>query len=445
MTPFRPLPYRARCARSLAVLLLASTLLMALTLTSTRRAQAAIIQVPANSVLQEVIDAAQQGDILILAPGTYSGNIIVDKPLTLQGPQDRQAVLMGERQGRTVWVKAENAQIRQLTVRHSGLSLPDMDAGIFLDKTAHNALVEHNDIIDNLVGVYVWGPHNALVQGNTIVGNKELRLNERGNGITLWNSPGSRILHNDISWGRDGIFSNTSRDNVFSHNRFTQLRYAVHYMYTNNSEVSSNLSIGNDIAYALMFSQFLTVRENISINSTHQGLMLNAAQQSTITDNIVDGAEKGIFIYNANFNQIRGNLIQNTQIGVHYTAGSEGNEITQNAFIQNQNQVKYVGTRYLEWSSKGRGNYWSDQSAFDLNGDGIADTAYRPNGLIEQLVWRAPSARVLLNSPAVSIVRWAQTQFPAILPGGIIDSAPLMRAPVNPVWERYKATHDSLR
>jgi len=219
----------------------------------------------------------------------------------------------------------------------------------------------------------------------------------------------------------------------------------VHYMYTNNSEVSSNVSTGNDIAYALMFSQFLTVRENISINSTHQGLMLNAAQQSTITDNIVDGAEKGVFLYNANFNTISGNLIQNTQIGVHYTAGSEGNEITENAFIQNQNQVKYVGTRYLEWSSKDRGNYWSDHSAFDLNGDGIGDTAYRPNGLIEQLVWRAPSARVLLNSPAVSIVRWAQTQFPAILPGGIIDSAPLMRAPDNPVWERYKANHDSIQ
>lgn len=443
MKPFRLFLTRTRCLSPALVLRLAFKPLTVLALAASGlTAQAATIEVPADTALQAVIDAAQAGDILMLAPGTYQGNIIVNKPLTLQGPSDRQAVLMGEREGRTVWVQAEDVQIRQITVRNSGLSLPDMDAGIFLDKPAHNALIENNDILDNLVGVYVWGPHNALVQHNTIVGNKELRLNERGNGVTVWNSPGSRILHNDISWGRDGIFSNTSRDNVFSHNRFTQLRYAVHYMYTNNSEVSSNVSIGNDIAYALMFSQFLTVRENISVNSTHQGLMLNAAQQSSITDNIVDGAEKGMFLYNANFNKIHGNLIQNTQIGVHYTAGSEGNEITENAFIQNQNQVKYVGTRYLEWSSNNRGNYWSDHSAFDLNGDGIGDTAYRPNGLIEQLVWRAPSARVLLNSPAVSIVRWAQTQFPAILPGGIIDSAPLMRAPVNPAWERYKASHD---
>jgi nitrous oxidase accessory protein len=36
---------------------------------------------------------------------------------------------------------------------------------------------------------------------------------------------------------------------------------------------------------------------------------------------------------------------------------------------------------------------------------------------------------MLLNSPAVQVVRWAQAQFPAIYPGGVIDSAPLMAPP----------------
>lgn len=423
-------------AKSMAALGLAVVALAA------RAADAAVIQVPAGANLQAAIVAAAGGDTLRLAPGIYTGNIIIDKPLTLQGPPDRQAVITGERQGRTVWVQAENVTLKRLTVSRSGLSLPDMDAGIFLDRSAHHARIEHNDILDNLVGVYVWGPSNALVQSNTIVGNQALRLNERGNGVTIWNSPGSQILHNDISYGRDGIFSNNSRDNRFTHNTFTHVRYAVHYMYTNNSEISHNVSTGNEIAYALMFSRFLTVRENIGMGSTHQGLMLNGTQQSRIENNLVDGAEKGIFIYNANFNRIAGNAIRNAQIGVHYTAGSEGNEITGNAFINNQNQVKYVGTRYLEWSKDGLGNYWSDHSAFDLNGDGIADTAYRPNGLIDQVVWRAPSARLLLNSPAVSIVRWAQTQFPAILPGGVVDSAPLMSPPPAPVPQRYEALHE---
>ena len=84
---------------------------------------------------------------------------------------------------------------------------------------------------------------------------------------------------------------------------------------------------------------------------------------------------------------------------MHFTAGSEGNEITGNAFVGNRNQVKYVGTRDLDWSKGGRGNYWSDNPAFDLNGDGIADTAYRPNDLVDRVLWTAPSAKVLINSP----------------------------------------------
>ena len=54
--------------------------------------------------------------------------------------------------------------LRHLTVTRSGLSLAEMDAGVFLDRTAHRALVERNDILDNLVGVHVWGPDDATVR-----------------------------------------------------------------------------------------------------------------------------------------------------------------------------------------------------------------------------------------------------------------------------------------
>ncbi|SSW72093.1 hypothetical protein AVE30378_04933 [Achromobacter veterisilvae] len=319
--------------------------------------------------------------------------------------------------------------LRNLTVTRSGLSLSEMDAGIFLDRTAHRARVEDNDILDNLVGVHVWGPEDATVRGNRIVGNKELRVAERGNGVTLWNTPGTRVLDNDISAGRDGIFVNTSKRNTFSGNRFHDLRYAVHYMYTNDSEISGNVSTHTDVAYAIMYSHRLVVRGNVALDSREQGLMLNYANHSRITDNSVDRAAKCVFIYNANRNVFQDNQFSNCDIGVHFTAGSEGNQISGNAFINNRNQVKYVGTRTLDWSVDGRGNYWSDNTAFDLDGDGIADTAYRPNDVVDQLLWRAPAARILLNSPAISIVRWAQSQFPAILPGGVLDSAPLMQPP----------------
>ncbi len=136
-----------------------------------------------------------------------------------------------------------------------------------------------------------------------------------------------------------------------------------------------------------------------------------------------------MFIYNANFNEFRGNRFEGCEIGIHFTAGSERNTITGNAFIGNRTQVKYVGTRFLDWSADGRGNYWSDNAAFDLDGDGIADQPYRPNDVIDQVLWRNPMAKLLVTSPAVQTIRWAQSQLPALQPGGVIDSAPLMRPP----------------
>ncbi|KGD89283.1 carbohydrate-binding protein [Achromobacter sp. RTa] len=406
--------------------------LAALALALPGAAAAAVHALAPGADLAQAIAAAEAGDVLRLAPGTYAGGIVIDKPLTLEGPGDRSAIIAGTRQGRTLWVKAQDVSLRNLTVTRSGLSLSDMDAGIFLDRTAHRARVESNDILDNLVGVHVWGPTDAMVRGNRIVGNKELRVAERGNGVTLWNTPGTRILDNDISAGRDGIFVNTSKQNTFSGNRFHDLRYAVHYMYTNDSEISGNVSTGTDVAYAIMYSHRLIVRDNVAQDSREQGLMLNYANHSRITNNSVDRAAKCVFIYNANRNVFQDNQFSNCDIGVHFTAGSEGNRISGNAFVNNRNQVKYVGTRTLDWSVDGRGNYWSDNTAFDLDGDGIADTAYRPNDVVDQLLWRAPAARILLNSPSITIVRWAQSQFPAILPGGVLDSAPLMKPPPRP-------------
>ena len=106
--------------------------------------------------------------------------------------------------------------------------------------------------------------------------------------------------------------------------------------------------------------------------------------------------------------------------------------------------VKYVSTRFLDWGEGGRGNYWSDNSTFDLDGDGFGDNAYRPNGIIDQIIWRAPVSRLLMNSPAVSIVKWAQSQFPAILPGGVIDSKPLMKPISNKTSTKYEAMKDEL-
>ena len=204
-----------------------------------------------------------------------------------------------------------------------------------------------------------------------------------------------------------------------------------------STPVSGNVSIGNHAGFAIMYSDRLKVVGNLSANDRDRGLFLNYANMSDIGANVVKAApEKCVFLYNANKNRFHDNWFEGCEIGIHFTAGSERNRIAGNAFVSNRTQVKYVGTRYVDWSDEGRGNYWSDNPAFDLDGDGIADTAYRPNDLVDRVLWTAPSAKVLINSPAVQVLRWAQAQFPALYPGGVVDSRPLIAPPPKPSASR---------
>ena len=397
--------------------------------------RAATIEVPAEDGLAAALALAAPGDTLRLAAGVHRGAVVIETPrVALEG--EPGAVIDGGGQGSAIIVRAADVAIRGVVVRGSGLSLIDKDSGLFLDRGADRTLVENDVFVDNLISVYLDGPHDVTVRDNHIAGLRTLRRTERGPAISLWNTPGSRILDNDIRFGRDGVFVVASHRDTVRGNVFHDLRFAVHFMYSDNSVVEDNVSVGNNVGYVLMYSTGLRVTGNVSDGDRDQGLLFNYANELRISDNVVRGSGKCVFIYNANRNRFAGNWFEECGVGVHFTAGSEGNEITGNAFVDNQSQVMYVGTRWLDWQAGGRGNYWSDNPAFDLKGDGVAATPYRPNSVVDQIVWRAPAAKLLLNSPALAVLRWAQTAFPAIHPGGVIDSAPLMQPPRPPALAR---------
>jgi nitrous oxidase accessory protein len=384
--------------------------------------------VPGAGSLQRAIQQATPGDRLLLQEGVYAGSILIDRTLQLLGSVG--SIVDGQGMGRVVTVAAADVIVRGVTVQHSGTSLATEDSGIFVTSDGDRALIDGNQLQHNLIGVYLKGPDNAVVRGNDITGSTDPHVNDRGNGVQLWNTPGSVVEDNDIRYGRDGIFVTTSRNNVFRGNRLRDLRFAIHYMYTNDSEVSDNHSTGNHVGYALMYSDRLQISSNVSDGDRDRGMFFNYANHSEIKGNrVTGGAEKCVFIYNANVNRFHGNTFTDCQVGIHFTAGSERNQVYENAFVNNRTQVKYVGTRHIEWSLDGQGNYWSDNMAFDLDNDGVADQAYRPNDLVDQIVWRHPMAKLLLNSPAVQVLRWAQSEFPALHPGGVSDSAPLMALP----------------
>ena len=120
-------------------------------------------------------------------------------------------------------------------------------------------MVEDNVLLGNLYGIDIHGAKDSIVRGNRIEGRQDQRMNDRGNGVYVWNAPGAVVDGNEIRYGRDGIFVNSSKKNTFTNNLFRDLRFAVHYMYADDSVVSDNVSIGNDLGYAVMFTTNVAV------------------------------------------------------------------------------------------------------------------------------------------------------------------------------------------
>ncbi|MBF0310466.1 MAG: nitrous oxide reductase family maturation protein NosD [Magnetococcales bacterium] len=380
---------------------------------------------PGPTALAQAVAAAAPGAILRLTPGRY-GPARLDKPLTLEGPAG--AVVDAGGLGSALTVAAPGVVVRGLTFRGSGIVETDLDSGILATREAEGLLVENSDVVDNLYGISIQGAKRVVVRGNRIANRNDLWLNDRGNGINIWDSTGSLFENNRVVGGRDGLYIHTAHGNAIRGNRFENLRFAVHYMFANRNEVTDNHSVGNAVGLAIMYSTDLKVLRNTSENDRDHGLMFHSSHRSEVAWNrIRNTADKCGFVYTSTHNSLHDNRFEGCEIGLHFTGGSEKNTLYNNAFVNNHTQVKYTGMVHYEWSRNGRGNYWSDNPAFDLNGDGLADTAYRPNTLVDRVIWQYPLAKLLLSSPVMETLRFAQSRFPALDPGGVVDSWPLMK------------------
>jgi len=400
--------------------------------------------IPTGPALAHIIAQANAGDRVLIAPGRYRVNLVIDKPIALIGKTG--AVLDGGGHGDVLRLRAANVVVTGLHLLGAGGNLTNMDADIFIERTANHALIQDCKVDSKAFGIFVDMAKDIRVIHNQVEGDPSIRSQDRGNGIHLNNTTGSLVEGNEIWHTRDGIYIETSNDNILRGNYMHDLRYGIHYMYSYNNKVINNRTAHTRTGYALMQSKYLTVTGNRSEHDRNYGILMNYIVYSTIAGNTVTGVRPGlsgmltgeavqgaegkaIFIYNSQFNEIHDNVFSNSDIGIHLTAGSEDNHIYGNAFIANRTQVKYVATRPQEWSRHGRGNYWSDYLGWDLNADGIGDRPYEPIDGVDRVLWKYPMAKVLMHSPAIDTLHWVQSQFPVLRPQGVQDSHPLMVLP----------------
>ncbi len=386
------------------------------------------------------IAAAPDGATIEIGPGVYREHLRIDKPIILLGRG--RPILDGDGNGDIIEITAPGVEIRGFTIRNTGIDLDKENAAIRV--LAPKVIIEDNLIEDILFGIDLREAPNSVIRRNH-VGGKRLDIARRGDGIRLWRSNQTLIEDNDIHDGRDALVWYSSGVTV-RHNRSRDCRYGLHLMFSDSVTIEDNEFLGNSVGVYLMYSTGVELRRNRLIRNrgpSGYGLGLKETDEFSVTDNLFTGNRVGVYIDGSPFTAKKpGEFARNTlacnDIGLTVLTSARGNEFTDNNFIDNINQVSVAGRGTLDanrfWKGD-RGNFWSDYTGYDQNGDGVGDFVYESQTVFENMMDQDPKLRLFLFSPAQQAIEFVGRALPAVRPEAkFTDEVPLMR-PVPMVWD----------
>ncbi|MEM1847986.1 MAG: NosD domain-containing protein [Thermofilaceae archaeon] len=312
---------------------------------------------------------------------------------------------------------AEGVEVRNVTVlkcsegvsvvNSTGVSvignlLVDTVTGVNL-LFSHSVEVAENRVVGGVWGIYVMNSSSVTVARNTVVNSSW--------GLMLLYSGGAKVVENEL-WGC-GVYVRASFRNTISNNSVNgrplvyleeveggEVREAGQVVLVRSRGVRvANLSISRASVGVLLYESSGITVENCTLSRNIWGIMLHTSHNNTIRGNWVESSDVGIYLYESKGNLVAENALLRNGLGL-WLACSARNTVQGNCFIANRAQAS-AGCGENRWTDYGGGNYWSDGSDEDRDGDGYADDPYRVGpGNIDERPLTACRLESVLRLPA---------------------------------------------
>lgn len=373
------------------------------------------------------VAAAPTGGLVSVRAGRYrEPTILLERSITLVG--DSGAVVDGEGTHALMIVRGDGVTIRGFEFTNTGMSYREDRAAVRI-ADASGCRVEDNRFTATFFAIYLARATDCDIVDNVIAG-RPGREAATGNGVQLWASRDIRITRNRIRGHRDGIYLEFSRhvdarDNVSESN----VRYGMHFMYTDSSTYAGNTFRDNGGGVAVMYSKVVTMERNLFASNhgaTSYGLLLKEIHDAHLRDNTFRHNTVGLLADGADRLLALGNLFEDNGWAVRLLASTNEGRFEGNSFRRNSFDVAVNGEGT---STLFTGNWWESYHGWDLDRDGIGDVPFHPVRLFALLVEHARPALLLQRSLFVKLLDAAERAVPVLTPSAVADARPLMVRP----------------
>ncbi|HEB96977.1 MAG TPA: nitrous oxide reductase family maturation protein NosD [Sedimenticola thiotaurini] len=385
--------------------------------------------------LQPLLDAAAPGRLVSPPAGTYSGPVVISRPVVLDGRGEVTIDGLGE--GSVLTIDTDGAQVRGLHIRNSGREHNRLDSGIKVRGSFN--IIKDNLVEDTLFGIDLEQAHNTIVRRNR-VRQQGGEHGLRGDGIRLWYSFDNRITDNEIDGARDFLILDSGRDRITG-NLVKNGRYGLFIVNTDQLEISGNRFLGNDMGIFALESEGIVVRDNLIAGSRKAfGSAVGVKESSgvVIEDNVIVRNAIGITLDNSPYepdtvNRVRHNVVGYNAIGVSFLMDRAGNELEGNWFKGNLAQVAGRGGATAT-ASTWIANIWDDYQGFDSDGDRVGDTPYERWVYSDRLWMDVPMAGFFRGSVSLAVLDFVERLAPFSEPTLLLrDLRPQLRANIDQI------------